>query len=875
MNRRGIKAGDAYVEVSIRDRLAQGIRGLQSRMNRFAGSVGRLGGILTASSLASAGVFGALSTTFAATGDEIDKMSARTGVAVQTLSGLGFAAEQSGANLSAVERSMFGLSRSMLDLSRGSGEAVDAYGRLGITFRDVDGLSPEEQLFKVADGLAAVEDTSLRGALAQKIFGRAGREMLPLLALGAEGIRELIEEADSLGRVLSEDDTKAAAELTDAMNRVQSVVKSVSITIGGALAPAFTDFANTVSNSSKFLTEYVRENESVVRGVFGVIAAVGIAGGGLLAFAAATKVASISLGAFGGAMAIVSFVTGATSTLLGILEAIVLSVSGAMAFATGTTAGLATGMALLTAAETANATVASLLVGVYTALSGVAAVLAGEVALGTVAMGVFGAVAAAAGTAASIAFAPVTLIIFGVTAALGVLVGVMALAAVKAFNFAGTFETIKGTLGGVANTFSQVFDTIQAAIGSGDTEQLSRALWASVRLIWYRGIQGAVSLSKTAFVGFLGFIKRFFGELVSISLDSVGVLVDLFIRPWKVLDRIQGIVGKISNIGGSFDISANVDGAEAELQAIRESLAEDKKRTGEAEKRKGIIDQLTGLAVPGGDDGASDAEAESRRREDLMKSRLKQLEQERIAITQGKDAAEDAAIKSLDLEQQQIELLLRKTHLLRELKKQQEETQKRQDQRVEAVFDRAGKLADEGAGPTEVFARITGQIQKDLAAGVIDEDDATKATDRARRERDQAADQLRREADAIAEAMKSAQEKLQDEVDRIRFLEREGALDAETADRAEKAAKDEFADKQEQIRIAKEQEEERIKQESQRPERARSNFKAPELSTTSGFAVGAQSLNAFGSVQERQLEKLSAIATNTKLLTKKRSGYAE
>ncbi|QDV44366.1 hypothetical protein Enr13x_42310 [Stieleria neptunia] len=875
MNRRGIKAGDAFVEVSIRDRLEQGIRGMQGRINRFAGSVGRLGGILTASSLASAGVFGALAKTFASTGDEIDKMSARTGVAVQTLSGLGFAAEQSGANLGAVERSMFGLSRSMLDLSRGSGEAVDAYGRLGITFQDVNGLSPEDQLLKVADGLAAVEDTSLRGALAQKIFGRAGREMLPLLALGAEGIRGLIDEADSLGRVLSEDDTKAAAELTDAMNRVQSVIKSVTLTIGGALAPAFTDIANTVSDASKFLVGFARENEGVVRGVFALIATVGLAGGGLLAFAGAAKIAAIGLGLVTGAMSLASFVSGAASALLGIFEAVVLSVSGAMAFATGTTAGLAAGMTLLAAAEAANATVAAFLTGVYTALGGIAAVLTGEIALGTVAMGIFSAVAAAAGTAVSIAFAPITLIILGVTAAIGVLVGMMAIAAVKAFNFAGTFDVIKGALGGVADTFSQVFDTIRAVIGSGDTEQLSRALWASIRLIWYRGIQGAVSLSKTAFVGFLGFVKRFFGELISISLDSVGILVDMFIRPWKILDRIQGIVGKISNIGGSFDISANVEGAEAELAAIRQSLAADEERTGEAEKRKGILDSLTGLAAPGADDGADDAEAIAQRRDDLLKSRLAALEQERIAITQGKDAAEDSAIRSMDLEKQQIELLLKRTRALRDLKKQQEQTQKRQDERVDAVFERAGQLSDQGVGPSEVFARVSRQIDADLAAGIIDDDDAAKAKERARGERDQAADQLRREAEAIAEAMKTAHEKLQDEVDRIRFLEKQGVLDPKIADSAEKASRKDFADQQEQIRIAKEQEEERIKQESQRPERARSDFRAPELSTTSGFAVGAQSLNAFGSVQERQLEKLSAIATNTKVLTKKQGGYAE
>lgn len=874
MNRRGIKAGDAYVEVSIRDRLEQGIRGMQARFNRFAGSVGRLGGILTASSLASAGVFGALAKSFASTGDEIDKMSARTGVAVGTLSGLGFAAEQSGASLGAVERSMFGLSRSMFDLSRGSGEAVDAYSRLGLTFEDVKGLSPEEQLFKVADGMTAVEDTSLRGALAQRIFGRAGRELLPLLALGSEGIRELIDEADTLGRVLTEKDTKAAAELTDALNRVRTVTKALSISVGGALAPAFTRLADFASTTAAGLVDLVRENQSLVRGAFAVVAAVGLAGGGLLAFAGAAKVAGVGLGVITGAMSLVSIASGFATTAIGIFEAVVLSVSGAMAFATGTAGGMAAGITLLTAAEAANSTVASFLLGIYTALGGVAAVLTGELGLAAAASAAFGSVMAAAGAAISVAFAPVTLLVLGVTAAIGVLVGVMAVAAVRAFNFAGTFETLKSTLGGVADTFSQVFDAIHAAIASGETEQLSRALWASVRLIWYRGIQGTIDLSKEAFAGFLGFIGRFFGQLIATTVDSVGILTDLLFRPWKVLQRIQGVIDRFSNIGGSFNISSNVEEAEAELRAIRDALASDKERTAEAGKRKGILEGLRDL-VSGDDAEPSVVEAIEKRRASLLQSRLQQLEQERIAITQGKDAAEDAAIRTLDLDQKQIDLLLRRVRLQRELRRQQERDQKQQDQRVEAIFDRASQLSEKGVGPNDLFRKVIDQIQLDLEAGRIDQDDAAQARVRARSERDLAGDQLRREAEAIAESLKSAEEKLQDEINRIQFLEKQGALDPLTADRAEKAAQKRFDDEQEQIAKAKEQEEERMKRESQRVERSRSEFRAPEISTSSGFAVGVQSLNAFGSVQDRQLEKLSDIAKNTKTISKKQTGFSK
>ena len=93
---RGIRAGRAFVELGVSDKLTAGLRRAQKQLEAFGAglrSVGtRLAGI-------GAGAVAALLGTakaFSDTGDMLDKMSQRTGVSVEALSELGFAADLSG-----------------------------------------------------------------------------------------------------------------------------------------------------------------------------------------------------------------------------------------------------------------------------------------------------------------------------------------------------------------------------------------------------------------------------------------------------------------------------------------------------------------------------------------------------------------------------------------------------------------------------------------------------------------------------------------------------------------------------------------------------------------------------------------------------------
>lgn len=279
----GVKAGEAYISLGLKPNMQKGLRAAGQQMKQ-AGQRAVMGGaaIAAAGGVVLAPLLAATKA-FAGMGDEIHKMSARTGVSVTALSELAFAAEQSGAGIGDVEKAFKGMSTALYDAGQGSKESNDALSKLGLSVEQLQGLDPEQQFMMIADALSGVEDMSLRGALAQKLFGRAGRQMLPMLAEGAAGIEKMRHEAAELGRSMSTEDANAAAEYTDAMNRVSSVFKGIKQQVGAALAPALAEVATTFAGMAKNVVTFLKENRSTIKIVAGVAAAVVGLGGAITA----------------------------------------------------------------------------------------------------------------------------------------------------------------------------------------------------------------------------------------------------------------------------------------------------------------------------------------------------------------------------------------------------------------------------------------------------------------------------------------------------------------------------------------------------------------------------------------------------------------
>ena len=99
-----IKAGEAYVEIGTNDsKLAAGLRAAQKRVAAFGAGLTAVGTRLVGIGALLAVPFVGAAKMFASMGSELVDMSDRTGVSVERLSALKYAAEQTGTSIQDLE----------------------------------------------------------------------------------------------------------------------------------------------------------------------------------------------------------------------------------------------------------------------------------------------------------------------------------------------------------------------------------------------------------------------------------------------------------------------------------------------------------------------------------------------------------------------------------------------------------------------------------------------------------------------------------------------------------------------------------------------------------------------------------------------------
>lgn len=352
---RGIRAGRAFVELGVDDRIQAGLNRARKRLDNFGKGLASVGARGAALGSAIAAPLGAAVRVFASAGDALDKLSKRTGFSVETLSELGFAAEQSGSNVEELENGIRRSQRAVDDLRRGLSTQTDAFSALNLAFEDLKGLSPEEQFLLIGDRLSQIEDASKRAAVAQQILGRAGTRLLPLFADGAAGVAALRDEARALGLTISTRTASDAALLTDRLNILRRVARVVAITVGAALAPSVGETVMRLTEAAGAAIDFASANGELIA-LVGKAAAVVVAGSGAiigLGFAAigaasffgvlssavslALSPIGLLVGASAAALAAILKLTGGGAAAMGFLRD---AVGGVLKALSGTRGGL-------------------------------------------------------------------------------------------------------------------------------------------------------------------------------------------------------------------------------------------------------------------------------------------------------------------------------------------------------------------------------------------------------------------------------------------------------------------------------------------------------------------------------------------------------
>lgn len=185
--------------------------------------------------------------------DQLQKASQKYGVAVEQLSALQYAGKLSDVSLEAIGTGLKKLSVNMLDTAAGTGEAKDAFKALGIGVKDATGglKSSDAVLAEIADKFAGMEDGAGKTALAVKLFGKAGADLIPLLNAGSRGLAEMKAEAEKLGVIVGGDLVRKSEQFNDNLTRMAAALDAGKIALTGGIIEKLVEITDALVAASK------------------------------------------------------------------------------------------------------------------------------------------------------------------------------------------------------------------------------------------------------------------------------------------------------------------------------------------------------------------------------------------------------------------------------------------------------------------------------------------------------------------------------------------------------------------------------------------------------------------------------------------------
>lgn len=278
------------------------------------------------------------------TADEMQRLSDVTGISAEELQKLNYAGSALGVELETVTGAQAKLTKSMAAASDGTGTQAEAFDTLKVSVTDINGNLRDANtvMMEAFDALNGVGNETERDALAMAIFGKSAMELNPLIKAGSAGLKELTDEAEENGSVISNEGVAALDTFGDSLD-------AMGLSIMGAVGSVAADFTPTLQELADVAKDdIVPAIGGIVKGAGDLIVGfteldptlqkviLGTAGIGL----AAGPVLSV----VGNVTSVVGGAVGAIGTLSG---AIGVMTTGAAA-ATPAIAGTATALTVLT-----------------------------------------------------------------------------------------------------------------------------------------------------------------------------------------------------------------------------------------------------------------------------------------------------------------------------------------------------------------------------------------------------------------------------------------------------------------------------------------------------------------------------------------------
>jgi hypothetical protein len=171
-----------------------------------------------------------------------------TGLTAEEASQLAAVLQVRGIGTDKLGRSFTTLAKQIESAKTGSGAAAENFRKLGIAQDAIRDGDVSTILVQAADGFEKLGDGTSKAAIAQQLFGRNARDLIPLLEGGGQALRDQL----GLAPKLSQEQVKQALAATIAQRNFNLALLNLRVTLGLAVLPYLSKAATALST---FITQ--------------------------------------------------------------------------------------------------------------------------------------------------------------------------------------------------------------------------------------------------------------------------------------------------------------------------------------------------------------------------------------------------------------------------------------------------------------------------------------------------------------------------------------------------------------------------------------------------------------------------------------------
>ena len=227
-------------------------------------------------SAAAAGMAGALLTNAVAAGaaaDDLNTLSAQTGLSVEELQKMKYAQD-------IVDVSLDQMIGSIKKLVKQMSSGNSAFETLGVSIEDENGnmRNAVDVWYDSLEALSKVESETERDVLSMELFGKSAMDMAGIVDDGGASLKALGDEAEELGLIMSQEMVDDANEFNDAIDKMKARTSQAVTKMGSSLAkslvPAMEKVLTKVTELVQWFSDLDGTTQTVILVILGLVAAI-------------------------------------------------------------------------------------------------------------------------------------------------------------------------------------------------------------------------------------------------------------------------------------------------------------------------------------------------------------------------------------------------------------------------------------------------------------------------------------------------------------------------------------------------------------------------------------------------------------------------